>query len=392
MHLLERYTPNEPNIMNTIYERTIEKRIKDSFFKEQIIVIYGPRQVGKTTMVKKFFDEFEGSKKFFRADIPSEKDVFKEAEPSKILRLLDGATLVIIDEAQLIENIGVVLKVMFDTHPEIQFVVTGSSSFDLANKIREPLTGRALEYMLYPLSYQEVQKNKGSVFMEQNFENTMMFGWYPKVFGLSNAEARQHLEILQNNTLYKDILMLENIKKPAVLEKLIVYLANNIGTVVRIGSIARAISTTDKTVERYIQILEKMFVIVKIFSYSRNPNNEIKNGYKIYLTDVGLRNSIIKNHNQSEVRYDKGALFENLFIMERIKFLHNNAVSKNMYFWQNYQQVEVDYIEESDGTFEAFECKFVDRSTKSLFLFENEYAEQVKKSYVVTRENYKDFI
>lgn len=378
--------------MNTIYERTIEKRIRNSFFKEQIIVIYGPRQVGKTTMVKKFFDEFEGLKKFFRADIPSEKDVFKEAEPSKILRMLDGATLVIIDEAQLIENIGVVLKVMFDTHPEIQFVVTGSSSFDLANKIREPLTGRALEYMLYPLSYQEVQEKKGSVFMEQNFENTMMFGWYPKVFGLSNTEARQHLEILQNNTLYKDILMLENIKKPAVLEKLVIYLANNIGTVVRIGSIARAISTTDKTVERYIQILEKMFVIVKIFSYSRNPNNEIKNGYKIYFTDVGLRNSIIKNHNQSDVRLDKGALFENLFIMERIKFLHNNAVSKNMYFWQNYQQVEVDYIEESEGTFEAFECKFVDRSTKSLFLFEKEYQGQVQKSFVVTRENYKDFI
>ena len=375
-----------------LYTRTIEKRIRNNFFKEQIIVIYGPRQVGKTTMVKKFFDEYTGKKQFFRADIPSERDIFKEAEPSRIMRMLDGAMLVIIDEAQLIENIGVVLKVMFDTHPEIQFVVTGSSSFDLANKIREPLTGRALEYMLYPLSYDEVLETKGGLFMEQNFENTMMFGWYPKVFSLSNSEAKEHLEILQNNTLYKDILMLENIKKPAILEKLIIYLANNIGTVVRIGSVARTISTTDKTVERYVQILEKMFVIIKVFSYSRNPNNEIKGGYKIYFTDVGLRNSIIKNHNQSSVRLDKGALFENLFIMERIKFLHNNGVSKNMYFWQNYQQVEVDYIEESDGVFDVFECKFSERSSKSVVLFKKEYLDQVKNSFVVTKENYKDFV
>jgi uncharacterized protein len=375
-----------------LYTRAIENRIKSNFFKDQIIVIYGPRQVGKTTMVRKFFDEYTGKKKFFRADIPSERDIFKEAEPSKVVPMLDGATLVIIDEAQLIENIGVVLKVMFDTHPEIQFVVTGSSSFDLANKIREPLTGRALEYMLYPLSYAEVLESKGSVFMEQNFENTIMFGWYPKVFNMTHDAAREHLEILQNNTLYKDILQLENIKKPIVLEKLIVYLANNIGTVVRIGSIARSIDTADKTVDRYIQILEKMFVIIKVFSYSRNPNNELKGGYKIYFTDIGLRNSIIKNHNESSVRLDKGALFENLFIMERIKFLHNQGVSKNIYFWQNYQQVEVDYIEESGGFFEAFECKFADRSSKSLALFKKEYENVIKDVHIVSRDNYKGFV
>lgn len=375
-----------------IYTRIIEKRIKQNLFKNQIIVIYGPRQVGKTTMVKQFFDEYTGPKKFFRADIPSERDIFKEPEPSRIIPMLDGAKLVIIDEAQLIENIGVVLKVLFDTNPEIQFIVTGSSSFDLANKIREPLTGRALEYMLYPLSYAEVLKSKGNLFMEQNFEKTMTFGWYPKVFNMNQGEAREHLEILQNNTLYKDILQLESIKKPIVLEKLIIYLANNIGTVVRVGSIARDIDTTDKTVDRYIQILEKMFVIVKIFSYSRNPNNELSGGYKIYFTDIGLRNSIIKNHNSLSLRLDKGALFENFFIIERIKFLHNQGVSKNMYFWQNYKQIEVDYLEFSDGVFELFECKFLDRPSRSLNLFKKEYGDLVKDAHIINKDNYKMFI
>jgi predicted AAA+ superfamily ATPase len=374
------------------YDRIIEKRIKENFFKEQIIVIYGPRQVGKTTMVKKFFEEYQGKKKFFRADIPSERDVFKKAEPSQIVPMLDGATFVIIDEAQLIENIGVVLKVMFDTHPEIQFIVTGSSSFDLANKIREPLTGRALEYMLYPLSYEEVNNGKGSLFMEQNFERTMMFGWYPRIFSLPNSDAKEHLEILQNNTLYKDILQLENIKKPVILEKLIQYLANNIGTVVRIGSIARDIRASDKTIERYIQILEKMFVIIKIFSYSRNPNNELKGGYKIYFIDIGLRNSVIKNHHESSIRLDKGALFENLFVMERIKFLHNHKTSKNIYFWQNYRQIEIDFIEESESTFDLYECKFTGRRSGGSNLFKKEYQDKVKNTFTITPENYKDFI
>lgn len=375
-----------------LYPRILEKTISDHLFKGQIIVLYGPRQVGKTTLTRKIYDGFSGSKLFFRGDIPSERAIFKEPEPLNIMSYLGDATLVIIDEAQMIENIGTVLKVMFDTHPEIQFFVTGSSSFDLANKIREPLTGRALEYMLYPLSYEEMQLHDGKLAVDQKEQERMMFGWYPKIVSSSQADAREYLEILQNNTFYKDIFTLEHIKKPVTLEKLIVFLANNIGSVVRIGSIAREIQTTEVTVTRYIDILEKMFIIKKLPAYSRNPNNEIKGGYKIYFTDIGLRNSIIKNHNTLDIRTDAGAVFENYVIMERIKYLNNHRIFVNNYFWQNYKQGEVDYLEEYLGYLYAYEYKLSHRKSRAMKLFHAEYKDVIKNTEVITLENYSSFI
>lgn len=375
-----------------LYPRILEKTIVEHMFIGQIIVLYGPRQVGKTTLTRKIYDDFSGEKLFFRGDIPSERDIFRDPEPSKILSYIGNTKLVIIDEAQMIENIGTVLKVMFDTHPEIQFFVTGSSSFDLANKIREPLTGRALEYMLYPLSYEEILLTNGKLNIKQTEAERITTGWYPKIVGSNNNDAREYLEILQNNTLYKDIFTLENIKKPLILERLVIFLANNIGTVVRIGSIAREIKTTEQTVNRYINILEKMFIIKKLGAFSNNPNNENKGGYKIYFTDIGLRNSIIKNHNKLDIRSDAGALFENYVVMERIKYLNNHRIFVNNYFWQNNKQKEVDYIEEYMGYLYAYEYKLSERKTSSLKLFNEEYSEKVKNSQVITYDNYDQFV
>lgn len=374
-----------------LYQRIIENRITSNLFKGSIIVLYGPRQVGKTTLTKKIFNAYSGKKIFFRGDIPSERSIFKEPEPTKIIPYLQGATLVVIDEAQLIENIGVLLKVMYDTHPEIQFFVTGSSSFDLANKIREPLTGRALEYMLYPLSYEELHAVDGKLSMEQHFEARMNYGWYPKIVTADPVIRSEYLELLQNNTVYKDIFALENIKKPEILERLVIYLAHTIGSVVKIGSIARELKTTETTVRRYIQLLEKMFVIIKIPAYSGNPLNEIKNGYKIYFTDIGFRNSVIHNHTDFSIRNDKGAVFENYFIIERIKFLNNHNISVNTYFWQNYQQVEIDYIEEVNGTFSLYECKYSERKTNAFNLFKKDYS-SVSFSTIITPQNYDQYI
>jgi predicted AAA+ superfamily ATPase len=220
----------------------------------------------------------------------------------------------------------------------------------------------------------------------------MIFGWYPKIVLSSQADAREYLEILQNNTFYKDIFTLEHIKKPVTLEKLIVFLANNIGTVVRIGSIAREIQTTEVTVTRYIDILEKMFIIKKLPAYSRNPNNEIKGGYKIYFTDIGLRNSIIKNHNTLDIRTDAGAVFENYVIMERIKYLNNHRIFVNNYFWQNYKQGEVDYLEEYLGYLYAYEYKLSHRKSRAMKLFHAEYKDVIKNTEVITLENYSSFI
>ncbi|MEK7175520.1 MAG: ATP-binding protein [Patescibacteria group bacterium] len=375
-----------------IYKRILEDKIKSKLFKGQIIILYGPRQVGKTTLVKKIFNQFEGEKKYFQGDIPSERAIFEVPEPAKIMPIIGKAKLIIIDEAQLIQNIGVTLKVLFDTQKDIQIITTGSSSFDLANKIREPLTGRALEYMMYPLAFEEIKNEMGLMFLKQNFENLLNYGFYPKVLGENIEDAKTRLALLQNNTLYKDIFALENIKKPKVLQDLVTFLAINIGSMVKVGNIAREIKSTEKTIERYIDLLEKMFVIVKIYAYSNNLNNEIKKGFKIYFTDVGFRNSIINKFADLELRLDKGQLFENFFVIERIKYLNNNQIIKKKYFWQNYAQVEIDYLEESDGFLEAFECKFLARKTKSINLFKNQYQKIIKKIHIVDKENYSDFL
>jgi predicted AAA+ superfamily ATPase len=375
-----------------LYKRILEDTIKSNLFKNQIIVLYGPRQVGKTTLVRKIFDEFPGKKVFYQGDIPSERRIFEEPEPSRIKYEIGEAKLVIIDEAQLITNIGVTLKVIYDRLPDVQIIVTGSSSFDLANKIREPLTGRALEYMLYPLSYEEVRNMRGNVFMYQQFDKLMNYGWYPRVLELDNESSKQQLGLLQNNTLYKDIFALEDIKKPKILQDLVNFLAINIGSVVRIGSIAREIRTTEKTVERYIDILEKMFVIVKLPTFSRNANNELRNGYKIYFTDVGFRNSIINKFGDVELRMDKGLLFENFFILERIKFLNNHQKFKKKYFWQNYKQQEVDYIEEDNGRLAVFESKFETRKSKAINIFQDEYTGLVDSINIIHRDNYNLFL
>ena len=371
-----------------MYIRIIKKSIKNHLFKKKIIILYGPRQVGKTTLVKELLEEFNGEKLYISCDIPSRRALIIGPEPAILKQNFGNAKLVIIDEAQLIENIGVILKVFVDTYPDIQIIATGSSSFDLANKIREPLTGRAFEYMLYPLSYEEIA-SKNNFTKQDKGGFRMRFGWYP---GISESiqDATEQLEILQNNTLYKDIFTLEQIKKPKVLQDIVLQLAYRIGTVISVQNLADEIKTTPKTVERYIDLLEKMFVLIRIYPYSRNPSNERKKGYKVYFIDIGIRNSIIKDHKALNLRNDIGALFENYFIMERIKYLSNNFIFTNKYFWQNYLQEEVDYIEEKDGILTAFECKYTERSSKSLYLFQNTYKESVVK--IISQKNYQDFI
>ena len=371
------------------YERTIKKQVKNDLFKGKIIIIYGPRQVGKTTMVKEIIAESDVESLYLSCDIPSRKALISMPEPEIIKQNIGNVKLLILDEAQLVENLGLILKVLHDTYPEIQIIATGSSSFDIANKIKEPLTGRAKEYILYPLSFEEVLNSKSNSLKSDFEEYRMRYGFYPGMpEGLHQAD--EYLSLIQSNTLYKDILALENIKKPKVLEDLIILLAHRIGTIISTGNIANEIKTTAITVERYIDLLEKMYVIRRVYAFSNNPANERKKGYKIYFIDIGLRNSVIHNHNTIDRRDDVGALFENYFIMERIKYLSNHKIYNNKYFWQNYKQEEVDYIEESGGQLVAYECKIKDRKSKSIKIFSDIYANTI--SHIVNRDNYHNFL
>lgn len=376
-----------------IYKRKIENDIRDKLFKGKIIVIFGLRQVGKTTLVKRLYNEYNDKKAFYSADIESERNIFLKAEPQAIRRYTNDAKLIVIDEAQNIENIGLVLKVMIDTYPDTQIIVTGSSSFDLANKIKEPLTGRAIEYHLYPLSYEEIFENMGGKsYMNQNLNFFINYGFYPAHVNMSKDDAYRTLELLKENTLYKDIFTLDNIQKPKVLNDLVLYLAYTIGNVVKTGSIAREIKTTEKTVERYIDLLEKMFVVQKVYSFSRNHLNEIKKGYKVYFTDVGFRNAIIKDFTDIDKRNDKGALFENFFIIERLKFLNNNFKYVNKYFWQDYKQREIDYIEEYSGKLHLFECKYNNVKFKNFDIFEKDYKDIVDSKNLVTFDDFEKWL
>jgi predicted AAA+ superfamily ATPase len=373
-----------------MYKRIIEDKIKENLFRKKVIILYGPRQVGKTTLVKKIYDEYPGKKIYLQADIPSVRDGLAKAEPLLLNSFFNNSKLVIIDEAQLIENIGVVLKVYFDTYPDVQIIATGSSSFDLANKIREPLTGRATEYMLYPISVREIINTKGLSHYKSKEENFFRYGMYPGIMDLGEIDMRNSLGALENNTFYKDILTLENIKKPKILQDMIKFLAFNIGSIVTSSNMAREIGTTIKTIDRYIDILEKMFVIKKLYGYSNNKSNEIKKGYKVYFVDSGLRNSIIDNFNLLENREDIGWLFENFFIIEKIKSLEYLDDYAGTYFWQGERGLEVDYLEEKDGQVNAFECKYKNRKSKGATIFQNNYPKA--KVYTVHKENYLNFL
>lgn len=370
----------------TMYKRKIENKIKENLFNNKVIILYGPRQVGKTTLVKKIFNEFQGEKVYLQCDIPSQKELISDPEPEKIMEYFKGKKLIIIDEAQTVENIGVVLKTMFDTYPEVQVIATGSSSFDLANKIREPLTGRAVEYMLYPLSVEEIIENDGYESYISKQDLYMVYGFYPGLIDKNNDEKEQYLSILQNNTFYKDIYTLENIKKPKVLQDIILLIAQNIGFDLNTNNISREVKTDNKTVDRYLDILEKMFVIYRLYGYSNNKVNEIKKGYKIYFTDIGIRNSVLNDFNTMDKRLDSGGVFENYVITERIKYNSNNSNLYNNYFWRDKNQNEIDYVEVRNSMINAYEFKYKERPSKSLHLFKKTYEDANVE--IINKENY----
>ncbi|MCF7843571.1 ATP-binding protein [Candidatus Gracilibacteria bacterium] len=355
-----------------MYKRTLENSIKSKLFKGKVVIIYGPRQVGKTTLSKKIMNESGVKTLYIQADIESQRDLISKPEPKQLKSVFGDAKLVVIDEAQNITNIGTVLKTFVDTYPNIQIIATGSSSFELSNKIKEPLTGRVYEFFLYPLSVEEIS-NDSLVEFKGREDFLMRYGFYPGIINSGIDEARINLETIKESYLYKDVFILEDIKKPEVLRKLVTLLAFSIGSSVSVNSLAVEIGTTAKTIERYLDLLEKMFVIKRLYGFSRNLSNEIKKGFKAYFVDIGIRNSIIKNHNDIEHRDDIGGLFENLFVIERIKYHNNHEIFANRYFWRNYNSLEVDYLEERDGKLFAFECKYKERPSKGLKVFEEEY-------------------
>lgn len=331
----------------------LEKRLGE----HKAILLLGPRQVGKTTLVKQLTGLTNGKVLWFNGDEADVREMLKQTTSTRLKALVGNHAVVVIDEAQRIPEIGITLKLMVDNMQDIQIIATGSSSLELAGQIKEPLTGRKYEYHLFPFSFEELVQHTSLLEERRLIEHRMIYGYYPEVVNKPGRET-EILQLLADSYLYKDLFTLEMLKKPVILEKLVQALALQLGNEVNANELSQMVSADRATVEKYINLLEKAFVIFSLTSLSRNLRNEIKKGRKIYFWDNGIRNSIIKNFNQLNMRLDTGALWENFIVSERQKANHYNGRFVNRYFWRTHAQQEIDYIEESGGQLKAWEFKW----------------------------------
>lgn len=342
------------------YKRSIEAEIAKNLFKGQIISIYGPRQVGKTTLVKHIVEGQTGiSSKYINCDEADVRKNLSEKDTSASLKEFFGdSRLIVIDEAQRIRNIGLKLKLMVDNFPDTQIIATGSSSFELANEIVEPLTGRNIEFWLYPLSLSELAFSD-KLEADRNLESLLIYGSYPKVYSAHDLDIKTSLiKSITDNYLYKDILKFQNLKNSEIVQKLLEALALQIGQEVSYGELASLVGVSKETVMSYIELLEKIFVIFRLRPFSRNLRKELVKLRKIYFYDLGIRNALIRNFNPISIRNDKGVLWENFVISERKKKENYIGNLTNYYFWRTYDGAEIDLIEDSGGQLKATEIKW----------------------------------
>jgi predicted AAA+ superfamily ATPase len=374
-----------------IIARTLQKDIERWMFRNKVLIIYGARQVGKTTLAREVLKQFPSESIYLNCETFSVQQSLQSIDPGRLKEVIGNVRLVVMDEAQRIENIGLILKILHDTLPELQIIATGSSSFDLSNKINEPLTGRAIEFVLYPFSYREMQQIYSAHELPGRWRSFIRFGLYPEIIDKPENEAVLLLDNLTGKYLYKDIFEYEQIKKPQFLVKLLQMLALQVGSEVSLNELSVSLQINRSTVERYLDILEKAFVIFRLYSFSRNLRSELTRKIKIYFYDIGIRNSLINNFNTADLRTDTGSLWENFFIVERLKYLHSNEKNPNRYFWRTHQGKEIDYIEESGGRLNAYECK-VNPSAKAAMPKEFATTYPNSEFQLITTDNYWRFL
>ena len=371
-------------------QRELLSIIQNRLFQQKAIVITGPRQAGKTTLIRLLLNQINEPYVWFNADEPNVPNLFRLATSFELKNLIGKNKIIVIDEAQRIKGIGLTLKLIVDTFPNVQVIATGSSSFDLLDEINEPLTGRKFEYQLYPFSFGELSKEHGSIEEKRLMNHRLVFGSYPDVVN-NFDDSIEILNLLADSYLYKDLFRIESIKKPELIVKLLQLLSHQVGSEVSYNELAQNLSSDPKTVEKYIGLLEKTFVVFRLPALSRNLRNEIKKSRKVYFYDNGIRNAIINNFNPINIRQDIGVLWENYLISERIKLAEYNRIHANHFFWRTKLQQEVDYIEEREGRMWAYEFKF--NPSKSAYLsktFIKAYPNSVFQ--LINTSNYSEFL
>ncbi len=371
-------------------KRTLESVIQARMYKGKAIILLGPRQTGKTTLLKEITSGQKQDVLWLDADDPFVRAQLSNANIADLKKLTGNYKIMVVDEAQQIKNIGLTLKLITDHIQNVQLLVSGSSALELAEEISEPLTGRKFEFFLYPLSYKELLDNNGWLEEKQLLEQRLLYGSYPEIV-TTTGNIKETLNLLAGSYLYKDIFKYKDLRRPELLERLLQLLALQLGSQVSYNELSQMIGADAETIARYIGLLEKTFVIFRLPSFSRNLRNELKKSRKIYFYDNGIRNAIINNFSPLNLRNDKGALWENYLISERMKFLHYNGLYANRYFWRTQQQQEIDYLEDRDGTIHVFEFKWITTNVSKIpVTFSNAYPDHTFE--VITSEKYDTFL
>jgi uncharacterized protein len=373
-----------------LIHRKIEKRVAQKLRKGKAILVFGARQVGKTTLIKTIVQQDSHPYKWLNGDEADVREMLTNTTSTKLKSFFGQVKTVVIDEAQRIENIGLTLKLITDELPEIQVIATGSSTFELANKINEPLTGRKYEFRLYPFSFSELVQSSSLLEEMRLLEDRLIYGSYPEIV-VRAEESRQLLTLLTDSYLFKDVLNYEGIKKPSILIKLLMALALQVGNEVSYLELAQTVGIDKNTVEKYIDILEQIFIIFRVNGFNRSVRTELKKSKKIYFYDNGVLNAILGNFLPLSKRSNVGALWENYVISERKKKNAYDEFYGQHYFWRTNQQQEIDYIEEIDGAFKAFEIKW-NPNAKARFPKSFLDAYNVSSTEIIHPKNYYDYL
>ena len=359
----------------------------------KVLVIYGARQIGKTTLLKKFLSEHKGNFRYRldSGDNVNTQIVLGSSDFKKIIDYAKGYDLIAIDEAQRIKNIGIGLKILVDQAPNIKIIVTGSSSFELAGQIGDPLTGRKITLTLFPLSQIEMGNLYSNYDLKSHLEEYLIFGSYPEsITSESINDKKMILEELVGSYLLKDILELEKVKSSKILLDLLRLLAFQVGSEVSLSELGKQLGIDSKTVARYLDLFEKSFVIINLRGFSRNHRKEISSKSKYYFFDNGIRNAIIANFNPLDIRDDIGKLWENFLVVERIKNQAYNKIYSNNYFWRTWDQKEIDWVEEREGKLFGYEFKWKGKSRKATSAWTDNYPDA--KLEIIDNENYLQFV
>ena len=373
-------------------KRKLTEILKEKIGRGKVIVLIGARQVGKTTLLKSILSEYNKNEvQFWNCDESDIRSLLSNTTSTKLKQLVGNSKFIVIDEAQRVNNIGLTVKLLHDSMPDIQIAVTGSSSLELSSSINEPLTGRKYEYNLFPFSVEELVNHTSLLEESRLLETRLVYGFYPDVVN-NPGEEKEILKNLASSYLYKDLFEFQDIRKSSIIEKLLQALSLQIGSEVSFNELSNLLGIDSLTVQRYVDLLEKAYVIFHLRSFSRNVRNELKKSMKIYFYDNGIRNAIISNFSPIELRTDKGALWENFLISERLKMnAFNNRYVKS-YFWRTTQKQEIDYIEENESFLDTYEFKYnpLKKTVRCPLTFSSNYPES--HFSVIIKDNFQDFV